>query len=81
MGKPTFESLSEFFTEIDTYHGGWDAYREKFLRYPEENRIIELTAYDKLLDNESRPTRETAEFITKRRILGDIHNLLKRAGR
>ena len=81
MGKPAYESLDEFFTEIDNYHGGWDEYRQKFLSYPPANRVIELTAYDKLLENEHKVTREHAEWVTRRRVLGDIHDLLKRAGR
>jgi hypothetical protein len=81
MGKPAFENLGEFFQEIDTYRGGWDEYRQKFLSYPPDNRIIELTAYDRLLDQEYRPNRQTAEYIARRRELGDLHDLLKRAGR
>jgi hypothetical protein len=81
MSKPAFENLAEFFQEIDNYHGGWDAYKEKFFSYPKDNRIIELSAYDKLLEQELAPTRQTAEYISKRRILGDIDNLLRRAGR
>ena len=81
MGKPAFESLDEFFTEIENYHGGWNEYRQKFLSYPPANRAIELTAYDKLLENEHKVTREHAEWVMKRRELGDLHELLKRANR
>jgi hypothetical protein len=81
MGMPAYSSLDEFMTELDNYHGGWEQYRDKFLRYEPNNRVIELTAFDKLLEQERQPTRQTAEYITKRRELGTIHDLLKPAGR
>jgi hypothetical protein len=81
MGKPAYESLGEFFQEIETYHGGWDGYRQKFLTYPPNNRVIELSAFDQLLGAEHRPTRQTAEYITKRRELGDLDAMLRRAQR
>ena len=81
MGIPAYWSLDEFMTEIDNYYGGWNAYREKFLSYPPNNRVIELSAYDKLLEAEHRPTRQTAEYITKRRELGDLDSMLRRVGR
>jgi hypothetical protein len=73
--------FGDFFHDIETYKGGWDWYREKFLRHSEDQRIIELTAYDKLLEGETAPSRQTAEYIQKRRELGDLHELLKRGGR
>jgi hypothetical protein len=81
MGKPAYETLDEFLTDITNYHGGWDAYKEKFFGYAPNSRIIELSAYDQLLENEHKVTREHAEWITKGRELRDIHNLLLRAGK
>ena len=81
MGKPAYDSLDEFMTEIDTYHNGWEGYKAKFFQYPPDNRVIELTAFDALLEQEYAPTRQTAEYIQKRRELGDIHSLLLRGRR
>jgi hypothetical protein len=78
---PAFENLDEYFSNLDNYHGGWDAYRQNFLKESPQVRVGELAAFDKLLAEEYRPTRQTAEYITKRRELGDLHDLLTRAQR
>jgi hypothetical protein len=77
-----YESLDEFFTDIENYYGGYGAYRDRFVcQYTPENRVIDLAAFDKLLANEHRVTRQHAEWVTRRRELGDIHNSLLRSGR
>jgi hypothetical protein len=81
MGKPAYDSLADFMTDLDNHHGGWDAYKEKFFGYAPESRVIELTAFDKLLQDEHKITREHAEWITKRRELTALDSLLRRAGR
>ena len=82
MAKPAYNSLDEFFTEIENYYGGYDAYRDRFLRhYTPQNRVVDLAAFDQLLENEHKVTREHAEWVTRRRGLGDIHNLLLRTGK
>jgi hypothetical protein len=81
--KPNYEDLGEFFAELE-YHGGWDGpggYLDRFSAHPPEGRAVEMSCYDKLMEAQHRPTRETAEYITKRRQLGDLDDLLRRAGR
>jgi hypothetical protein len=80
MSKPAYDSLDEFMIELE-YYGGWPAYRERFLRQTPDNRVIDLSAFDQLLQLESSPSRATAEYIQKRRELGDLHEMLSRARR
>jgi hypothetical protein len=76
-----YDDLDQFFTELNNFHGGYDAYRDRFVRASAEARAAELIGFDKLIENEHKPTREHAEWVTKRRQLGDLHNLLLRGGR
>ena len=81
MSKPLYESLDSFFTELENHYGGWPAFRNYFLHCPPQARITDLSAYDQLLEGEIRPSREHAEYIAKRRELGDLHDMMLRAGR
>jgi hypothetical protein len=81
MGQPIYESLDEFFTELDNFHGGWPKYQQKFETYSADARIIELKAFDRLFENEHRPSRELGEYLARRRWMGDVHELCLRAGR
>jgi hypothetical protein len=81
MSKPAYDSLDDFFHDIDTYRGGWDQYCAAFLRSPVETRVVELSAFDQLLEGQTSVSRQTAERIQMRRQIGDIHQTLLRAGR
>jgi hypothetical protein len=76
-----YASLDEFFTLIENHYGGWDEYRRRFAQCSPDNRVTELVAFDELLERETAPSRTTAEYIQRRRNLGDIDNLLRRARR
>jgi hypothetical protein len=78
--KPNYENLDDFSRELEHF-GGWDSYRYRFLNCTPDNRAVELACFDKLLEGEHRVTREHAEFLTKRREIGDLHNMLLRVGR
>jgi hypothetical protein len=59
-----YSDLNEFFSELENYHGGFDGYRDRFVRASAEARAAELVGYDKLIEGEHKPTREHAEFLT-----------------
>jgi hypothetical protein len=79
--KPAYESLTEFMTDLENYQGGWQSYRSRFFDCSPEQRIIEMSAFDRLLQDEHKVTREHAEFVTRRRELSALDSLLRRAGR
>jgi hypothetical protein len=78
-----YHSLGEFFSRMETYGSEtddpWSEYKTRFVKLDRAGRANELSCYDDLLENEHRPTRELGEWITKRRELGHLDNLLRRA--
>jgi hypothetical protein len=81
-------------TTEDTLHeilGGLQKYADddvfesfkmnEFFRYGPTERIAVLSGWDKKMEMETKPNRETAELIAKKRELNDLHFLLKKAGR
>jgi len=44
-------------------------------------RVAELIEWDKLLEFETKPSRDTADLITRRREISDLDNLLRRVGK
>lgn len=62
----------------------FQTYKEGLLKRPAANRDAELQAMDKWMDDNgkmSTPSRETAELLTRKRELLDIHVMLRKLGR
>jgi hypothetical protein len=62
----------------------FQTYKEGFLNRPAPSRDAELQAFDKWMDDNgkmSAPSRETAELLTRKRELLDIHVMLRKLGR
>jgi hypothetical protein len=62
----------------------FQTYKEGFLKRPAASRDVELQAFDKWMqdnDKMSTPSRETAELLTRKRELLDIHVMLRKLGR
>jgi len=59
----------------------WRLYKTGFLLMSADKRIQDLQNLDRWLENETRPTREHASMLTRRRELQDIHYALRGAGR
>jgi hypothetical protein len=72
---------SAYYGPTDTPEEVWNNFREAFSRKTPDQRRGDLMAMDKWLDQYDRPTRETADFLSKRRNLLDVHSLLLRANR
>jgi hypothetical protein len=72
-----FDSLQKYVSE-DVF----DKFKtEEFFRYGPTERIAVLAGWDRLMQEEIKPTRGTAELIAKKRELDHLHSLLSRAGR
>jgi hypothetical protein len=76
-----YESLDEFLTGLDNYSGGWPAYQQRYSELSPNNRVVEMVEFDKLFENECRPSRDLGQYITMRRWMHDTHDLLQRGGR
>jgi hypothetical protein len=76
--------LQEVFDSLQKYarEDVFDSFRDQtFFRYSPEERIIVLTGWDRMMAEETKPSRATAELISKKRELDAMHELLSRAGR
>jgi hypothetical protein len=78
--------LGEIFDSIGKYTGGDDSLfdqfkNQEFFRYGPDYRIAVLSGWDRIMQQETRPNRETAMWIARKRELDDLHQLLSRAGR
>jgi hypothetical protein len=76
--------LHEIFDGLQKYMNDdvFDSFKTKeFFHYGPDMRIAVLTGWDRLMEQEIKPTRATAELISKRRELVDLHELLSRGGR
>jgi hypothetical protein len=77
-------SLGELFASVEKYDGAeaFDRFKtETFFRYDRDMRTAVLMGWDKMMERETKPTRATAELISQKRELDDLHRLLSRAGR
>jgi hypothetical protein len=59
----------------------WQKYKNEFATACSSDRAEELMKFGRLMEDQTKPTRETAEWLTAQRELTDIHDLLLRAGR
>ena len=60
----------------------WETYKESFLKRDAANRDAELKAFDSFAEDKmSTPSRETAELLTRKRQLLDLHGMLRKLGR
>lgn len=77
------ERLGEIFDSYQKYSDVdvFDKFKRDFLRYSPEVRLEVLTAYDRKMEFETKPTRDHAELISRKRELDDLDRLLKKAGR
>ena len=76
--------IQELLDSVGKYFDGdtFDRFKtEEFFRYPHDYRVQILMGWDRMMQQEIRPTRETASLISKKRELDDLHALLSRAGR
>jgi hypothetical protein len=46
MSHPAYDSLDDFLTSLENYHGGYSAYRDLFARSSAEARNAELIGFD-----------------------------------
>jgi hypothetical protein len=78
------DSLNEIFDSLEKYEGEevFDRFRdETFFRYNHDQRVAVLMGWDKLMQEETRPSRQTAAWMARGRELRAVHDLLDRAGR
>jgi hypothetical protein len=80
------ETMEEYRDRITRYYNSdfeqaFVGVKNNFLNASPEQRIQWMRGWDKALSQESRITKDHAEWISKRRELDDLHNLLKKAGR
>jgi hypothetical protein len=78
------DTLRELLERTEKYDGPgyWEKYKENyFMKLPADQRVAELAGWDRLLEKEVQPSRETADLITRRREIGALDSLLRRAGR
>jgi hypothetical protein len=76
--------LQEIFGNLQRYFNDdvFDSFKTKeFFHYGPDMRIAVLSGWDRLMEQETKPTRDTAELIAKKRELMDLHQLLERGGR
>jgi hypothetical protein len=82
-GEDTLRELLER-TEKYSPHGEnyWEMYKtDHFMKMDPAQRVAELIEWDKLLEFETKPSRDTADLITRRREISDLDNLLRRVGK
>jgi hypothetical protein len=75
--KDIFDGLQKYMDD-DVFDRFRDA---EFFRYSPDQRIAVLMGWDRLMDQETKLTRDHAELIAKRRELVAMHQLLERGGR
>ncbi|MFY9839102.1 MAG: hypothetical protein WAK55_22025 [Xanthobacteraceae bacterium] len=77
--------LQEILDSASKYYWNEDAFSDfrdrEFFRYGPDMRVAVLQGWDKLMQEETKPTRETASLISKKRELDAMHQLLSKAGR
>lgn len=76
--------LHEIFDNLQKYSDDnvFDQFRDaEFFRYGPTERVQVLMGWDRLMEAETKPSRDHAELIAKRRELVAMHQLLESAGR
>jgi hypothetical protein len=74
-------TLEEEFAQIDR-NGGWDNYKlNYFAKLDKQQRATELGMFERMLQDEARPSRSWAGYLAKKRELDDLHKLFSDAGR
>ena len=76
--------IKEIFDGLQKYMDDnvFDQFRDaEFFRYGPTERVQVLMGWDRLMEAETKPSRDHAELIAKRRELVAMHQLLERAGR
>jgi hypothetical protein len=77
------EHLTEY-SDFNPDEQAWAVYKNRFLASTPDHRQAEMRAFDQFVDTHdkfSRPTREAADVLARRRELGDLHALARKAGR
>jgi hypothetical protein len=60
----------------------WAFYKDQFAKQPPAGRHSDLLSIDNYLaEHGTSATRETADLLSKKRELADLHGILSRAGR
>ncbi len=75
---PVVRCISDYWGDTE---GEWDKYKSNFATRPKAERVTELRKFDSWLDTQTRPTREHAEILSRKRQVEDIHWALDRIGR
>ncbi len=80
------ETMDEYRDRITRYYNrdfeeAFEGVKRDFIKTRPETRIQWLRGWDSAIALESRPTRDQAEFIAKKRELNSLHELLTRSGR
>ena len=76
------DTLREFLERSESFDENyWSTYQSDFAKLDAPGRTAELALWHRLMEEEVKGDRITAELITKRRSLTDLDNLLRRAGR
>jgi hypothetical protein len=77
-------NLNEIFDTLQRYDSDdvWDKFlQDEFFKYNKNERVAVLTGFDKLLQQEVKPNRQTAMWFNRQRELVAMHKTLERAGR
>jgi len=80
------ETMEQFQDRITRYYNrdfedAFGAIKDDFLKASPDQRRQWLHGWDRTLAMETRPTKQHAEWISKKRELDQLHSLLQRAGR
>jgi ribosome modulation factor len=80
------ETMEEYRDRITRYYNSdfdeaFAGVKNDFVKASPEQRIQWLVGWDNAMSQETRITREHAEWISKKRELDQLHALLTRAGR
>jgi hypothetical protein len=76
-------TISECDATVEKYGlTDFETYIERdFPRFSEAERLAVLMQWDEMLSNETRPTKELADHVSRKRQLDDVHFALKNIGR
>jgi hypothetical protein len=72
--NPMIEMMDRY--SLDPDSDTWESYKSGFAKLPPAARVEELKTIDKWLEQDVRPTRETAAKLVASREVWDLHRFL-----
>jgi hypothetical protein len=77
--------IQEVLDAVNKYYWNGEAFddfkNQTFLRYSPDERAAVLMGWDRMMEQETKPSRATASLISMKRELDDLHSLLCKANR